>query len=155
MTNEHSPAEKKRLPLQEGLTGVDENGNDRLLASRCPDCDLVFFPQRKYCGKCGSHDQPTFFLNGRGTVFGYSLIDRKSQFSIVEPPYVQAEVAMPEGVHVFTVLDQCDISDVKTGMEVEAYVSKVHTDKEGNDIVAYKFKPVAPLTGSSHSGKAE
>lgn len=133
---------KRSVPLQKGLTEKDATGKDRLIASRCNTCDLVFFPQRKYCGKCGCSDQPTFLLEGTGTVYAFSLIDRKSQYTLIEPPYIQAEIAMPEGVHVFTVLDGCDLDTVTTGMAVETYVDTVSQDNEGNDVVAYKFKPV-------------
>ena len=136
--------EKRCVPLQEGLTQQDAYGKDHLVASRCSSCDLVFFPKRKYCGKCSSSEQQELLLGGQGTVFAFSLIDKKSQFTIIEPPYIQAEVAMPEGVHVFTVLDQCDIKSVTTGMQVQAYVGKVKEDKDGNDVVAYKFRPVTP-----------
>ncbi|MES2261767.1 MAG: OB-fold domain-containing protein [Pseudomonadota bacterium] len=136
------------VALQEGLIAQDASGRECLLASRCPGCELVFFPKRKYCGKCGSAGQRELLLRGSGTVHAFSVIDRKSQFSIIEPPYVQAEVAMPEGVHIFTVLDQCAPQAVVTGMAVSAYVGKVGQDKDGRDVMAYKFRPAMPDTSA-------
>ncbi|MBI2290079.1 MAG: OB-fold domain-containing protein [Betaproteobacteria bacterium] len=82
-------------------------------------------------------------LSDRGTVFTFSLIGRKSRFSIIEPPYFQAEVELPEGIHVLTMLDQCAPESVRIGMPVEVYVDKVREHKDGNDVIAFKFKPVA------------
>jgi uncharacterized protein len=135
--------EKKIIPLQEGLFAKGDNGKYHLTASRCESCQLTFFPKRKYCGKCGSAEVKEIFLSDRGKVFTFSRIDRKSSASLIEPPYMEAEVEMPEGVHVFTVLDQCDFEAVDFGMEVEVYVDKIKQDQEGNDVVAFKFKSVA------------
>jgi hypothetical protein len=132
------------VELQAGLAAEDANGRRRLVASRCSACDKTFFPKRKFCGKCGSADgQQEVLLNGKGTLYAFSLIDRKSQYTMIEPPYVQAEIRMPEGVHVFTVMDNCDSKDLRTGMDAEVYWDVIGKDKEGNGIVAYKFKPCA------------
>lgn len=132
---------RSTVPLQPGLIAKDESGCDRLVASQCPHCELVFFPQRKYCGKCGRAQQQQRLLSPQGTVVGFSVIDRKSMYSMIDPPYVQAEVAMPEGVHVFTVLDQCETDAVSVGMGAEVYVGEVGIDKNGNTVEAYKFRP--------------
>jgi uncharacterized protein len=135
--------EKKIKPLQEGLFTTGDDGKYHLLASRCESCKLTFFPKRKYCGKCGSEGITEILLSDRGKVFTFSRIDRKSSASLIEPPYMEVEVEMPEGVHVFTVLDKCDFEAVNFGMDVEVYVDKIKQDEEGNDVVAFKFKPVA------------
>lgn len=134
---------KKTIPLQEGLFTQGTDGRYHLLATQCDTCKLTFFPKRKYCGKCGSSDVREVQLSDRGEVFTFSVIDRKSKYSIIEPPYIQAEVQMPEGIRVFTVLDQCTPDDVRIGLPVEVYVGKVQEDRNGNDVIAFKFKPVA------------
>jgi uncharacterized OB-fold protein len=143
MSENTASAEKKIIPLQEGLFAQDSNGIYHLLASRCNSCKRTFFPKRKYCGKCGSPDVEIINLGNRGKVFSFTQVDRKSAYTIIEPPYVEAEVEMPEGISVFTILDKCDPAAVKFGMEVEVYVDKVKQDEQGNDIIAFKFKPAA------------
>lgn len=143
MSENTTTAEKKTIPLQEGLVAQDSAGKYHLLASRCNSCKRTFFPKRKYCGECGSPDVEVINLSDRGKVFSFTMVDRKSAFTIIEPPYMEAEVEMPEGVSVFTILDKCDPQTVNFGMEVEVYVDKVKEDEQGNDIIAYKFKPVA------------
>lgn len=141
--SENATGEKKILPLQEGIFEQDGNGKYHLLASRCNNCQRTFFPKRKYCGKCGSDAVEVIRLGGRGKVHSFTLVDRKSAFTIIEPPYMEAEVEMPEGVNIFTILDKCDHQTVNFGMEVEAYIEKVKEDEQGNDVIAYKFKPAS------------
>lgn len=129
------------LPLQQGLFENDEGGTPRLLANRCPDCDRMFFPRRSFCGVCGSPKLHDVKLAGRGTVLCFSLIDRKPKLAVIDPPYVQAEVVMPEGVHVFTVLDQCAPPEVRIGMHVEMYVAEVNAPSGEGKALAYKFRP--------------
>ena len=144
MSEDTASAEKKIIPLQEGLFEQGSDGKYHLLASRCNSCRRTFFPKRKYCGKCGSPDSvEVITLSDRGKVFSFTQIDRKSMYTIIEPPYMEAEVEMPEGVNIFTVLDKCDPQKVDFGMEVEIYVDKVKQDEQGNDVIAFKFKPVA------------
>ena len=143
MSENVASAEKKIIPMQDGIFAQGSDGKYHLIATRCNSCKLTFFPKRKYCGKCGSSDVEIINLSDRGKVFTFTMVDRKSGFTIIEPPYMQAEVEMPEGVHVFTILDKCDPKTVDFGMEVEVYVDKVKQDDQGNDIIAYKFKPAA------------
>ncbi len=141
MSENVASAEKKTVPLQEGLFEMGGDGKYHLVASRCKSCKLTFFPKRKYCGKCGSADVEVFHLSDRGKVYTFSQVDRKSIYTIIEPPYMEADVEMPEGVHIYTILDQCDFKAVDFGMEVEVYVDKVKQDEAGNDVIAFKFKP--------------
>lgn len=143
MSENIAGAEKMTIPLQEGLFAAGGDGKYHLVASRCKSCNLTFFPKRKYCGKCGSPDVEVFNLSDRGKVFTFSQVDRKSIYTIIEPPYMEADIEMPEGVHIYTILDKCDLKTVSFGMEVEMYVDKVKQDEAGNDVIAFKFKPAA------------
>ena len=133
----------RKIPLQEGLFSQDAAGKYHLVATRCPECALTFFPHRKYCGKCGSSDVKEVALSDQGKVYTFSVVDRKSKYTLIEPPYIQAEVQMPEGIRVFTVLDQCKPEQVSIGMPVEVYVGTVKKNADGTEVIAYKFKPVA------------
>jgi uncharacterized protein len=143
MSENIAGAEKMAIPLQEGLFEADSSGKYHLIASRCKSCKMTFFPKRKYCGKCGSPNVEVFNLSDRGKVSTFSQVDRKSIYTIIEPPYMAADVEMPEGVHIYTILDKCDLKTVNFGMEVEMYVDKVKQDEAGNDVIAFKFKPAA------------
>jgi len=128
-------------PLQEGLYAIVD-GSPHLLANRCDTCDRVFFPRRQYCGRCSSPTLRDIPLSRQGTLHAWSLIDRKPKLSVIDPPYVQADVAMPEGVHVFTVLAPCDGAQLNVGMPVEMYVGEVKAPAGTGHVHAYMFRPV-------------
>jgi uncharacterized OB-fold protein len=50
-------------------------------------------------------------------------------------------VGLPEGVLVQTVIEDCDLDKVKISMEVKLTTKKIAEDSEGNDVVAFEFKP--------------
>ncbi len=128
-------------PLQEGLY-ADVDGVPRLLANRCDACDRVFFPRRQYCGRCSSPALRDLPLSVRGSLNAWSLIDRKPKVAVIDPPYLQAEVAMPEGVNVFTVLDGCEAAELRIGLPLEMVVAEVPAPAGEGRVAAYKFRPV-------------
>ena len=129
--------------LQKGLFEFEADGIAHLLANRCNECDLTFFPRRVFCGCCGSSSLIVFKLSRAGRVYGFSRVDRKPTYAVIDAPYIEAEVTLPEGVSVFTVLDQCEPFDVYIGMEVEMYVSEVNSPKGDGQVLAYKFRPAS------------
>lgn len=127
-------------PLQRD-TFVVEDGVVRLLASRCNDCGGVFFPVRHFCGRCCSDDLAQITLSAAGQVNAYSLIDRKSALSLIEPPYMQASVRMAEGVNVYTILTGLEPDSVAIGQRVETALAQVGTNEQGAPLVAFVFRP--------------
>ncbi len=129
--------------LQSGLFKFGADGLPHLLANFCSQCDLVFFPSRVFCGRCSSSELTSLNLSRFGKVHSFSFIDRKPTYAVIDAPYIQAEVKMPEGVSVFTVLDHCSLNDVFVGLEVEIYVDEVNSPKSQGKVLAYKFRPAS------------
>ncbi len=50
-------------------------------------------------------------------------------------------IDLPEGLMIFAQLAQWNEKELKIGMEMEMVVEKLKTDKEGNEIYSYKFRP--------------
>lgn len=146
--------QSKSPPMQEGLFTIDAAGEYRLVASHCAACNLTFFPKRRFCGRCGSTAVTERLLSRSGTVHAFSVIDRKSKFAMIEPPYVQAEVTTPEGVSVFTVLDGCNPADVRIGMPVELYVGAIAGGDKG-ELTTYKYRPAAGAETSRKSNGSD
>lgn len=130
------------VPIQEGIFVEEAPGRHRLVASRCRACGRFFFPRRRYCAACGRPTLEDVRFAPRGTVATFTCITRKSRYTVVEPPYVEAEVDLPEGISVFTVLGDCAFEEVSVGMAVEVYVEPVTKNAAGADVLAYKFRPV-------------
>ena len=57
-------------------------------------------------------------------------------------PYAFGYVELPDGVRVETLFSDGDPEALKIGMDVELVIEKLHGDDEGNEIMAYKFRPV-------------
>ena len=57
-------------------------------------------------------------------------------------PIPLVAVALPEGINIIGMLEGVDQKDVKIGMEVEVTTGVLYTNKNNEDIVAWKFKPV-------------
>ncbi|MGN5478721.1 hypothetical protein ACTMU2_21965 [Cupriavidus basilensis] len=66
---------------------------------------------------------------------------------MIDPPYVQAEVAMPEGVHVFTVLRECETTQLRAGLPVEMFVGEIPGPGGEGMVHAYMFRPVVGERG--------
>lgn len=135
------------VPLQAGTFEVTNDG-PRLIASRCTRCNGIFFPVRTFCGKCSSRELVNELLSPSGTISAFSLIDRKSALSRIEPPYVQACVAMPEGLNVYTVLAGIDHDDVKLGMTVKTAIAEIDAGDNGIATIAYVFGPATDEVSS-------
>ena len=56
-------------------------------------------------------------------------------------------VDLPEGPRIFSQFTRGSEKELKIGMEMELVVEKLKTDKEGNEIYNYKFRPVKTLEG--------
>ena len=144
MTAQEVPAEKRMVPLREGIfrlpSGLGEE--PALIGSRCQNCGDHFFPKRHICLNCGQEEIEETTLNGRGRIWTYTVARQTPPGSLMQAPYVIAMVELPEGVMVQAVLSECDPEAVHVGMEVEMVVEKMGTSAEGNDLMAFKFKPV-------------
>jgi uncharacterized OB-fold protein len=135
--------EKKQLPLKKGLFYLPEDPKEKpyLTAQRCQACGTYFYSGRQNCLNCGAEPLEVVPLKGRGKVYTYTIAYQQLPGAFMKVPYGIAIIEMEEGVHVHTVVDK-DFEKLKVGMEMEVYFEKVAEDKEGNDLLAFKFKAV-------------
>ena len=110
---------------------------------KCGACGAIYLdPKRVACSKCGASDnfQPVT-LSDKGKVYVFSVVHQS--FPGIKTPYVTAIVDLPEGVSV-----RCNINGLdpdpknfKFGMPVQMVTETVSTDREGNEVVAFSFRP--------------
>jgi len=133
---------KRVVPLREGLFRIPTGPGERptLIASRCPRCGEHFFPKRAICLACGQVGLEEAYLTGPGKIWTFTIARVTPPGSLVEAPYVVAQVELPERVIVASVLSDCDVDSVWVDMPVELVLEKVKADEEGNDVVAFKFR---------------
>lgn len=136
--------EKHQRPIVPYLV-LPESPDEKpyLMGSRCKSCGATYVGKREFCSKCSAVGQfESIRLSDRGEVYIWSIIHQSAPG--IPTPYVAAIVDLPEGVSV-----RCNVEgvepkpeNIKFGMKVEMYTEKVREDREGNDIIAYKFRPV-------------
>ena len=132
--------------VQEGLFEypLAKDGKPALLANRCMNCGITFFPKRFLCPTCfeqGGMEEVK--LARRGTIYACTVIQRDSPTGITAP-YAYGYVEIPANkVRVFALLTGSDPSSFHAGQEVELVVEPIRTDSEGKQIIGYKFKPVS------------
>ena len=118
------------------------DGEPYLAGQRCAACGAVFLGPRLACGRCtarGSFEEVR--LSRKGTLWVYSIVHQSSPG--VPVPYVAAVVDLPEGVSI-----RCSLVDVPPdpaalpfGMPVEMTTAVSQQDRDGNDVVAFFFRP--------------
>ena len=135
-------AAKKRVPIKEGLFKVPTDGEPgHLIAGRCSACGEYFHPKRVVCANCYSEDQEEVALNNRGKIYSYTIVRTTYPGAPVTAPFVTAQLKMPEGVTVLSLITDIDLDKIEIGTEVELYFWKTGDDDQGNEVMAYAFRP--------------
>ncbi len=97
---------------------------------------------RVACAKCtGAGPFEEIPLSRRGTLHVYSIVHQSTPGTPV--PYVAAIIDLPEGVSVrANLIDVApDPKALRFGMPVEMTTAVSQQDREGNDVVAFYFRP--------------
>ena len=141
--------QKKRIPVREGLWAEPASGTGKpqLLGSRCLACEELFFPKREIalCGYCQSSELEEIKLSRKGKIYSFSVVtQRPPVYYKGEVPYAPGFVELPEGIRIETLFTGCDPDSLHVGMDVEMVVEKLHEDEDGNEVIAYKFRPSNP-----------
>jgi benzoylsuccinyl-CoA thiolase BbsA subunit len=133
---------RKIIPIREGLFRIPSQPGETfcLLGSRCKTCGQLSFPPRKVCSKCFSDEMEILPLSTKGRLYSYTIAEYPAPGLL--GPYAIGYVDLPEGVRVFSILEDWDRKSLRVGMDVELTLGKFREDKEGNEIVTYKFRPI-------------
>jgi len=135
----------KKVPIREGLWNAEEP--PRLLGSQCNQCGEVLFPKRdgRLCSYCQSDNLKEVVLSRRGKIYSNTVVmQRPPVYYLGEVPYALGFVELPEGVRIETLFTGCNPDDLHIGMDVEVVIEKLNDDEQGNEVMAYKFRPVVP-----------
>lgn len=113
-----------------------------LIGHRCRLCGKVFFPKRFICPDCfkeGTLEE--IKLSRRGKLYTFCILERGPMG--FDPPYAVGYIDLPEGLRIYSILTEASLEKLEIGMEMDLVVEKIRKDLEGNEIIGYKFKPVA------------
>ena len=111
---------------------------------QCKGCGAKFLGSRTACGKCGAtgpFEEQKYGADGE--IYVFSVVHQSAPG--IEVPYVAAIIDLDDGVAVrasVVGLDPLTPSKDWLGKRVQMFAEKVATDREGNDVVAAKFRVV-------------
>ena len=145
MTQEAAP-EKKTNPIVPFLR-IPEKYPDEpayFWGSKCKGCGAVYLGSRLACANCDSTGPfEEMRLSDEGEIYVFSVVHQTVPG--LEAPYIAAIIDLPEGVSVRANvygLDPLKPDPSWFGKKVKMYTEAVRQDREGNDIVAAKFRVV-------------
>lgn len=99
----------------------------KLKVQRCRQCGThVFIPQPR-CTTCQSAELTWVESSGRGRVYSYTVVHRapRPQFEV---PYVVAIIALEEGWHMLSNLQECAPEDVSIDLAVRVRFEKMNEE---------------------------
>jgi hypothetical protein len=137
------PTTPKARPIVPFLR-LPEQGEPYLVGQKCSGCGAVYLSTRRACSRClATGPFAEIRLSSRGTLWVWSIVHQSVPG--VKVPYVVGVVDLPEGVSV-----RCNIIDVEPdpaklrfGMPLEMTTGVSQQDREGNDVVAFYFRPAS------------
>ena len=120
----------------------ESGGKPYLVGQKCAQCGAVYLGSRLACSKCtatGSFNE--IRLSDTGKLWVYSIVHQSAPG--IPTPYIAGIVDLPEGVSVrCTIIDtEPDPQKIQFGMPVEMVTKRVREDKDGNDVIAFFFRP--------------
>lgn len=140
-----------RLPIEPGyFTAPDDPAEPpRLLGSRCPACGESFFPRRLVCARCLHEGCDDVELGPRGRLWTWTFVHvplfAKKDGSV--GAYGVGQVDLPEGPRVQSILVG-GRDEFAIGMELELDLEPLRTDESGDEVVIFRFRPVASGSAS-------
>jgi uncharacterized OB-fold protein len=97
-----------RVPIEEGFFRIPDDPTEqpRLLGSRCPACEEVFFPRRLVCAKCLHEGTEDTELSTQGVIhtWTYCHVPLFGKKDAEVAGYGVAQVDLPEGPRVQSIL---------------------------------------------------
>ena len=140
--------EKKKVPVVPWFTFPSDEPH--LIGSRCKLCGDYFFPKVEMCRnpRCRSKDVEEVLLSRTARIWSYVIQEAAPPppFPARDPfvPYALAEMKLPEGIKIMgMVASGVPFDSLQIGMEMELVTERFYEDKDGNEVVTWKFKPLA------------
>jgi len=139
--------EVKQVPIGNNLF-TESEGKPSLIVTHCKSCGDYIFPKSFTCHNpnCKDKQVEDVLLSRKGKITSYSVMNYPPPPPFVPPENYQpipcATVEFPEGINILGMMEGCDPKDVKIGMEVELIIGVLYKNKNNEEILAWKFRPV-------------
>lgn len=101
--------------------GLEEG---KVLASKCSNCNTLYFPPQAACPKCRGGNMAWVDLGGEAELLAYTQIFVKPKSFAQEPPYLVGVARLKEGVNVLARIIVEDPKSVRVGMQLKLCVER-------------------------------
>jgi len=116
------------------------------MATKCPKCNRVLVPARKFCSRCFEDTEEWVQVSDKGTITTWSLVNFTFTGQTTTPPYIVALVQLDGAdnsiTHLVGGIDLSDVERVKDqidiGMRVQA---KWAEERKGHIMDIEYFEP--------------
>jgi uncharacterized OB-fold protein len=138
---------KNKIPVEEDLweAPATPRKKPQLIGSRCTSCGEIYFPKKKkdLCIQCQKRSLENIRFGGTGKIISFTVVERAPAGGFYKGPvpYAYGIVNLKDKVQLRS-LFAGDLDMLKVGMDVELVIEKLFDDDEGNELVAYKFRPI-------------
>lgn len=121
---------------------------ERLMGSRCKECEAHYVPPRSICVKCFSSDMDWMEMKGIGRLAAFTCITIAPPFMIAQGynrnnPYISGVVELKEGGRVDARIEGLDPNkpeEIKVGMPLK--VKYLHTEVGDKKETYLAFEPL-------------
>lgn len=136
-----APTAKRQRPIVPFLK-LPDDAEPYLSGVKCRNCGVIYTGERRACANCMAIDQfEQLHLSKKGTVYNWTIVYQSAPG--IKTPYIGAIVDLEGGGTVRCNIEgiEPDPKNMRFDLPVEMYTEVIRQDREGNDIVAYKFRP--------------
>ncbi|MFA5078362.1 MAG: OB-fold domain-containing protein [Dehalococcoidia bacterium] len=141
-------AQKQLIPAIQGWFTMPPQA-PHIIASRCSSCNGYFFPPAQVCRNPNcKKDRPmeSVLLGNRGKLEAYSInyFSPPPPYHAPDPfvPFGVGMVSLPEGISITGQISSgYDEKNLEVGMDMDVVIEKLYEDSQGNDVMAWKFRP--------------
>lgn len=140
---------EKSTPVIEGWFTMDLEA-PHLIGTRCASCGDYFFPKTPSCRNpnCRGQDIEEVYLGRQGKLWSFTINYYQPPAPFVGPepfsPYGICVVELPQERMMIAgqVAAGCDFGKLKIGMDMELIIEKLYADREENEFMVWKWKPL-------------
>lgn len=137
------PPDRSPAPWLYRETSPSENGPGiELLATECPACGALTFPQVTVCPQCQSLDGVSVALSTEGTLFAVTVIRVRPPDYFGPVPYALGLVELEQPIRVFSVVLADDVDALRIGTRVRLVPFDVGGEAA---VTSFAFRPVTEV----------
>ncbi len=108
----------------------------KVMATRCRQCGVSYFPPRMDCPGCLLSDMEWFEIKGNGKLSSYTVVNYGPAGFEADAPYILALGEFDDGIQIFARLSRdIEEKDIELGMSLMVSPVKLPDDR-----VAYEFR---------------